>query len=409
MKHLTPDQKQYILKRHREGGTLRGIAREIGRSDITVRRTLEASGVDLGPPKTSNKRASPETEALVLRLYDEGRSWQEINEQAGVTSVTLGKILQRNGREYDRKGQSAEAKTDVIAALTEAGHSAREIGRMLGHSKSTICNIIERSNTEPVQRWRGCERPDFFEQIDTPEKAYWLGFISADGCIVATAALPEGSHLNLKLAIRDKGHLVKLKEALGVYVAVRSGLHNGFGKIMGYAELNVRSGRITESLITLGITPRKSATLEPWDGPADLMPHYWRGLFDGDGSMAIKGPGLYTAFLCGSEACVRGFRAWAHEICGTNATPYFRDGCWYVSIGGRYQVPKLVRALYENAPVSLDRKQAIADAILANEQPRKKPGPASRFATGEEREANSRKVHREAQRRYMERKREQDG
>ncbi len=406
MKHLTPYQKQYILKRHREGGTLRGIAKEIGRSDITIRRTLEAFGVDLGPPKTSNKRVSPETEALVLRLYDEGKSWQEINEQASITSTTLGKILHRNGRDYDRKGESAEAKADIITALTEAGHSTRAIGRMLGHSKSTIGAVVERSNAEPVERWRGCENPDFFEQVDTPEKAYWLGFISADGCIVATKTLPEGSHLNLKLAIRDKGHLVKLKETLGAFAAIRTGLHDGFGKLMGYAEFNLRSGRITESLVALGVTPRKSATLVPWDGPADLMPHYWRGMFDGDGSLAIKSPTLFTAFLCGSEACVRAFQAWAHEVCGTTATPYFKTGCWYVSISGRYQVPKLVRVMYENAPVSLDRKQERANAILAADGPRKKPGPASRFATEEEALANGRKVGREKQRRYMERKRQ---
>jgi hypothetical protein len=105
--------------------------------------------------------------------------------------------------------------------------------------------------------------------------------------------------------------------------------------------------------------------MQPWHGPADLMPHYWRGMFDGDGSLAIKGPGLWTAFLCGSEPCVRGFKEWAAGICGTTATPYFRTGCWYVSISGRFQVPKLVRAMYGDAPVSLDRKQERADAILA--------------------------------------------
>ena len=182
--------------------------------------------------------------------------------------------------------------------------------------------------------------------------------------MVATGRHPEGDHLSVRLGARDKGHLVKLKEALGAHASVLDGVANGFGKPAPYAHLSVGSRRLTEALIALGIGPRKSATQEPWNGPADLMPHYWRGLFDGDGSLASKGAGLWTVFLCGSEPCVRGFKAWAAGICGTKATPYFRHGCWYVSISGRFQVPKIVRALYEDAPVSLDRKQQIADRIM---------------------------------------------
>ena len=363
MKHLAPEEKQQVLRRYQEGVPLRAIGREIGRADITVRRTLESLGVTFGPPKTSNKRTPPATEALVLYLYDEGRTWQEINEQAGITSVTLGKILRRNGRDYDRRSD-AEGNAPVITALYAAGHSTRDIGALLGHGKSTVNAAVVRHGGE-IRQQVGVDHPDYFDQIDTPEQAYWLGFLSADGCVVSTQKHPEGDHLSVRLAACDKGHLVKLREALGAHASVLDGVSKGFGKPAPSANLNMGSRALTDALIALGIGPRKSATQEPWDGPADLMPHYWRGLFDGDGSLAIKGPGRWTAFLCGSEPCVQGFRTWAHEICGTNATPYFRTGCWYVSISGRHQVAKIARALYGNATVSLDRKQERANQILA--------------------------------------------
>jgi transposase-like protein len=362
MKHLTPEDKQHVLRRHQEGASLREIGREIGRPDITVRRTLEGAGIAFGPPRTTNKRSSPEAEAHVLRLYDEGKTWAEINKQVGVTSVTLGKILKRAGREYNRKSD-AEANAGVIATLYEAGHSTRDIGAALGHGKSTVNRVIARHGGE-LRQMTGTERPDFFDVIDTPEKAYWLGFLAADGCIVATPEHPEGNHLTVRLAARDRGHLEKLKAVLEASASVTGGISNGFGKPMEYASLTVGSRRLTEALIALGIQPRKSATVEPWDGPADLMRHYWLGLFDGDGSIARKGEGLWTMFLCGSEACVRGFTVWAHGICGTSATPYFNTGCWYVSISGRHQVAKLTRAMYGDATVSLDRKQERADLIM---------------------------------------------
>jgi hypothetical protein len=298
----------------------------------------------------------------------------------------------------------AEANAPAIMALYAEGHSTRAIGTMLGHGKSTVNALIVRHGGE-IRRQVGADRPDFFDRIDTPEQAYWLGFLSADGCMVATERHPEGNHLSVRLAACDKGHLVKLKTALGAHASILDGISTGFGKPVPSANLNVGSLRLADALVALGLGPRKSATVPPWNGPADLMPHFWRGLFDGDGSLAIKGPDLWTVFLCGSEPCVRGFTAWAHELTGTTAKPYFRTGCWYISISGRYQVPKLVRAMYADAPVSLDRKQERADAILAADGPRKKPGPASKFATEDEKREHMRKAGNERQRRYKERKR----
>ena len=358
---LTPENRQHILQRHRENVPLRQIAREIGRPDMTVRRVLESEGVSFGEPKTTNRRSSPETEAHVLRLYDQGLSWAEINKRAGVTSVTVSKILSRNGHDPDRKPEGTEGKAEVITALYDAGRSTREIGQMLGHSKSTI-NAVVASNGGKLRKIEGCENPDFFDVIDTPEKAYWLGFISADGCIVTTARHPEGDHLAVQLSAKDRGHLLKLKAALAANAGVHTRAVEGSSRRL--TSLSVGSRRLTGALLALGITPRKSATLQPWSGPEHLMPHYWRGMVDGDGSLARKGDGIYTVFLCGSEAVVQAFTEWAGEVCGTKAKPYIHSNIWYIAVSGRHQVPKLVRALYEDAPVSLDRKQEIADRIL---------------------------------------------
>ena len=44
--------------------------------------------------------------------------------------------------------------------------------------------------------------------IDTEEKAYWLGFITADGCIVSKGGL------SVNLVATDAGHLEKLSVSL---------------------------------------------------------------------------------------------------------------------------------------------------------------------------------------------------
>jgi transposase-like protein len=362
---LTDEDKQYMLRRHKEGAALRLIGREAGRPDITVKRTLRSLGVEFGEPKTSSKRSSPETEALVVRLYDEGRTWKDIIERSGVTSVTVSKILTRNGRDFGRH-ESTEGKERAILDLYAAGHSTRDIGILLGQGKSTV-NAVIKANGGALRQRPECGNPGYFDVIDTPGKAYWLGFLSADGCMITTARRPEGDHLGVQLAKLDIAHLHKLKETLAASGSVRSYTQPEAPgrKARDFSVLDVYSRQLADSLLALGIGPRKSATVEPWDGPAGLMPHFWRGLFDGDGSLAIKGDRLWTCFLCGSEACVRAFKAWAHEICGTDAEPYFKTGCWYVSIAGRHQVRAMASALYRDAPVSLDRKQERAALIMA--------------------------------------------
>lgn len=364
---ITPEEQSYVIQRYTEGAALRQIGREIGRPDITVRRTLEAHGLYRETrPRGSNTPTTPETEEQVLRLYDGGATWKRITEQAGVSSRTIAKILTHAERELSRKPESTDGSVQLILDLYASGHSTRSIGAKLKISKSTVNGVLVRNGIE-VRKAEGCKNPTFFQSVSSQEKAYWLGFISADGCIVATPRHPEGDHLAVSLNIRDRGHLAKLRDALGANASVRTGIQSGFGKQTGFATLAVGSRELTDDLVRLGVTPRKSTTMQPWEGPAHLMRHYWRGMVDGDGSLARKGENLYTVFLCGSEACVRGFAAWAAELCGTTAKPYTRTGCWYISISGRHQVRKLVQALYGDAAVSLDRKQEIANRILSTE------------------------------------------
>ena len=49
---------------------------------------------------------------------------------------------------------------------------------------------------------------NFFEKIDSPRKAYWLGFLYADGCILDQR---KSKILEITLSKNDKNHLQKLK------------------------------------------------------------------------------------------------------------------------------------------------------------------------------------------------------
>jgi hypothetical protein len=213
----------------------------------------------------------------------------------------------------------------------------------------------------------------FFDEIDTPEKAYWLGFFSADGCVVRKNAIA------INLASVDGGHLEKLNASLSADYPVKFGPSSKSPN--GMARWCANSMPIVDALMALGVLPRKSVagSIEPWAGPAELMPHYWRGLVDGDGGMSPllrqgrSGPRTeWRVYLTGSLPCVEAFGQWAAAICGSRAQPR-RNGrsrnCWMWMVGGNQMARLVVRELYGNCSVSLDRKQVLADTILGSFPP----------------------------------------
>lgn len=242
-------------------------------------------------------------------------------------------------------------------------------------------NLDRMADPEYAARWlaksrksrefAACGNPSYFDEIDTPDKAYWLGFIATDGMVTG---FKSGSlRLVIKLARKDRAHLEILHRALQAKRDIRD--TEEWSKPPGTDErkkrpasvLDVCSPQIVNALVSHGITARKTDELQPWDGPADLMPHYWRGVIDGDGTIGTY-DGEAKLGLCGSRPLVEAFLAWARGITGTTASP--RQGkagnrrYWLLALGGNNRLPPLLAALYDDAPVALARKKAEADHIV---------------------------------------------
>jgi hypothetical protein len=120
-----------------------------------------------------------------------------------------------------------------------------------------------------------------FDEIDTGSKAYWLGFISADGCVT------DNGVVRIALAGQDEGHLVKLKRDLQATHPIRGVTPKGRAKHQ--SALSINSRKLAGGLRAHGVVPRKSLTMKPpTKVPLHLLRHYWRGMVDGDGSLFVS-------------------------------------------------------------------------------------------------------------------------
>lgn len=145
--------------------------------------------------------------------------------------------------------------------------------------KILTSNNIVRSKSE-TQRTRADKKRlnyDFFKVIDSEEKSYWAGFIYADGNVSIGS---RSIRLSIEISNKDIDHLRKIGYIFNEKIKERT----RYGRATCYIKIsNVTLG---ESLIKLGILPNKSHE-EKCDVfekiPNNLLNHFIRGVFDGDG------------------------------------------------------------------------------------------------------------------------------
>lgn len=169
--------------------------------------------------------------------------------------------------------------------------------------KESIKNVSEKFNLKfgilqyhlaknDISRGRGLKascNEDYFKNIDTEEKAYWLGFIMADGNV---SNFSGGYYLKFSLQKNDVDAIKAFKNAIeftGTIIHNRNNIGISIGSKSIYNDLN-----------RYGIIERKSGKeIIPFGLiPDELIRHFIRGYFDGDGCVSEAG---YVGICCGID------------------------------------------------------------------------------------------------------------
>lgn len=268
------------------------------------------------------------------------------------------------------KGPMTEAEQATALAHYATGLlTVTEIGTLLGRRRNTIAALLHRRDVKVTRgpRVHPSLKGDFFSFPDTEETAYWLGFLSGDGCVHRG----RSDRVTLGLHGRDADHVRLLRDTVAPALAVRESMKRNGARVLPYAQLCIHSTRMVEDLIRLGVTPNKSLSIRPWDGPLHLMRHYWRGFCDADGTISISQSDPSIS-LVGSFDVVAAFCAYGRSITGSVARVLSVGKVWTIRFGGGHS-QILTRCLYLKANVSLARKQERAEVLMARTFRHRKP------------------------------------
>lgn len=197
-----------------------------------------------------------------------------------------------------------------------------------------------------------------FDNIDTEEKAYWLGFLYADGCINS-----RNNTVSLDLKEDDIKHLEKFRNFLKLRREIRVGNATCNGKVFSRCRLNVTDKHFHNVLISKGCIPNKSLVLNFPDisifASTDLVIHFVRGYIDGDGCVTL-GCTKYSIFsIIGTKEFLNGIIKLFPTIFVSQI--YYKDkrrpnsNTYFISLGGE-KSSIFGEILYRNATIYLQRK-----------------------------------------------------
>ena len=197
----------------------------------------------------------------------------------------------------------------------------------------------------------------YFDVIDCAEKAYWLGYIAADGHVSDETALMLGCHY------LDVDILEKFKEC------IESNHPIGVNQD-GNTVLNIVSKYLARKLKEYGLFHDKSHSLHLKQlityVPEECIDSFFTGLFDGDGSIRFYKYDYISSFqyhfgFTGVKESVELFSEHFHM--NTKIVDE-GNGIYTVRIAGAAHIYWCVHKLYDNCPIHCNRKYYTAQNVL---------------------------------------------
>lgn len=203
---------------------------------------------------------------------------------------------------------------------------------------------------------------NFFDSIDTEEKAYWLGFFFADGNISKSSRLYKGKikngnyRIELSLKGEDIEHLKKFAKAINYEkeIKISKASFNSTRCRLGF-----NNKHLWTVLNSYGCTPCKSLTLKFPNieifKSKDLIFHFIRGYVDGDGNIGFKDKNhrYMQLRILGTEHFLNTLQ---NSLPLERNNKLFKDKNIFELIFNDRRGKYVCKLLYENANIYLERK-----------------------------------------------------
>lgn len=297
------------------------------------------------------KRATEQEHREWIERYLNGETARSISKDYSYNENTISKYIKNQGisRGKGKIFNILQNKDKIIAEyLKDRQATCTSLGKKYGLCDRTVSEILKQAGI----KIKGVGKPttcneNYFDEIDNPNKAYLLGFITADGAIVFEKnSCGDKTHGSLSIEIhqKDRDFLEFAKQEINPDAKIKDINYQNKNN----CRITFNSTQLCKTLEKYGIVQNKSKIIEkvPTDKiPKQLLPYYFRGLIDGDGCILKNGTiNIYS----GSEKFIKDVQTVLCEEAGVKKLGIYKGTSFFIGWGGKIDKEKMFHYLYDN-------------------------------------------------------------
>lgn len=255
--------------------------------------------------------------------------------------------------------------------------SVKEIAAHLNRTENSV--RLKANKNELKKSPYNCNY-DFFKNVDSEEKAYWLGFIASDGWITVNEKSNSGT-IGIELQYKDVNHLKKFNKSIcGNY---KIDTLNKTCEVSPYPDrihkmcrIRIFSIDMVNDLYKFGVTTDKTYNFHIPNIPENLIRHFIRGYFDGDGCVRTRTRKLASSQTIEYPLCdfssvdinfLEELRQYIYDKLSICSYIYTEEsGCRRLCIHKNEHTMIFLNYLYNDAEIYLDRKYEKYLSIINN-------------------------------------------
>ncbi len=300
----------------------------------------------------------------VIGLYESGMEVKDILAETKVSHSTFWRWIKGKTNRCKQKADASPETIQQAITMYKNGCTSKEISRVTGYHKQTVEDWLHRAGVE--MRHRGpqskIQREDFFDEIDSEEKAYYLGWLMADGNI----SINNGQYsIKIHICTEDEDTIIGFLNAIQSSNKINRKIQKDRQGNECYSSyVSLTSKHMCQSLMKLGIIPNKTGKESFPDISQEFRAAFLRGFFDGDGITCI-GKRKRSGFISSRNMLIH-----IQELIGLEKTIHHPPNTENPNVDyfhlGKHDSKILYDFIYDNATVWMKRKRERLAIVCGN-------------------------------------------
>ena len=292
---------------------------------------------------------SKEQELEIINLFLNNKiSLREIAQKYNRKSYEfIYTILSKHNIDRKRRHIANKVEIDdipnIIYSYQENHMSARQIAKQYSVTGNVITRILIQNGIKIRRRYKQEFDEHYFDDINTSNKAYLLGFIYADGCV------EKNNVLSIVLHEKDIEVLKMFQSELNATNPIRN------VKSKPHVRIDFCSKHLCDILKSIGCIHNKTLKLCFPNISQDFKYDFIRGFMDGDGCISVVNRGKHKYISLSFTGTLEMLQELKLIFNVDNKITFYRNS-YALHIGKASDVLRILKNIYNEADLYMMRK-----------------------------------------------------